>query len=415
LETSVAITYNLQGHIGEREHRNMTRRNQFQALDDEETQASQETRRSEDIESIITTRIAEFFTNSGMMNIAARYDGRAGIASRKCLEVPEGHFGYTARLENKSQRTSMEKPMRFQEYMSKHRGKIIDVEQQWMESLCDFCAVSKLAEGEAIKFIVNFMDYSHKLMLQNLPADEYPDTLEGVYNKGIVPFLPSVHVPELDAKLRNLKQDPEKDIQELINCHAKLESQLKQSSPEDQVRTKCSSSAQCMRLLNCLHPPFVAFVTKIFETEGRAQDWPTEYHEVIPLLTHYWPVYRSHNETKPARAFLSNAKKTGAPAFERKRDDKSKAGVQIKEAREYFNALPENKQAEIREFISTLRKARSEARESGTDLDIKIIKEANELNVCIKCSNAGHLVRACLQHQGRDKNKAEQARPTASA
>ena len=73
-----------------------------------------------------------------------------------------------------------------------------------------------------------------------------------------------------------------------------------------------------MRLINALHPPFVTFVTKIFETEGRAQDWPTEYNEVIPLLTHYWPIYRSHGEQKPARTILSEGKKTGAPAFERK-------------------------------------------------------------------------------------------------
>jgi hypothetical protein len=396
----------------------MTRRNQYQPLEGEEAQASQDTRRSEDLESMITSRISEFLANSGMMNIAARYDGRAGIASRKCLEVPVDHFGYAARLENKSQRTSMEKPMRFQEYSTKHRGKIIDVEQQWMESLCDFCAVSKLDEADAIKFVVNFMDYSHKLMLHNLPEDEYPETLEEVYNKGIVPFLPSVHVPELDKKLRNLKQDPEKDVMEIINSHAKLEEQLMQSSPEDQVKTKCSSSAQCMRLINALHPPFAAFVTKVFETEGRAQDWPTEYPELIPLLTHYWPIYRSHNGEKPGRTYLSEGKRTGAPAFERKKEDRSKAGDQIKESREYFNELPEEKQKEIKEFQSLLKKARAEAKEAGGDLNIDVIKQANELNVCIKCSNAGHLVRACLQHQNKDKRKADQkdqARQKASA
>ena len=90
-------------------------------------------------------------------------------------------------------------------------------------------------------------------MLQNLPEAEYPETLEEVYSKGIVPFLPSVHVPQLDKKLRMLRQDPEKDVMELI-IHAKLENQLKQSSPEDQVKAKCSSSAQCMRLINALHP-----------------------------------------------------------------------------------------------------------------------------------------------------------------
>jgi len=393
----------------------MTRRNQYETLDAEETQGSQETLRSEELESLISSKFQELLSNTGVKAIAARYDGRAGIASRKCLEVSEDHFGYAARLENKSQRTSMEKPMRFAEYMSKHRAKIMDAEVQWMESLCDFCAVSKLSQAEAIKFIVNCMDFSHKLMLDNLPDKDYPTTLEQLFNKSIVPFMPSVHVPELDAKLRALRQDPEKDIQDFINQHARLESQLKMSSPPDQVKVKCTSSAQCMRLVNALQPQFVSFITKIFETEGRAQDWPTEYHEMIPLLTHYWPVYRGHNESKPARVFLSDARKTGAPAFERKKDDKSKAGEQVIQSREYFNALPEEKQAEIKQFIGTLRKARQDAREAGTDLDIKIIKEANELNVCIKCSNAGHLVRACLQHQSRDKKKTEQAKPKASA
>ena len=87
----------------------------------------------------------------------------------------------------------------------------------------------------------------------------------------------------------------------------------------------------------------------------------------------------------------------------RSKDLKSKAGEQIVQSREYFNALTEDKQAEIKEFISALKKARTDARELGADLDIKVIKRANELNVCIKCSHAGHLVRACLQHQGRDK------------
>jgi len=396
------------------------KQNQYQVLDEEETQGSQPTRgtiQSDELESLISARFQELLINAGVQNIAARYDGRAGIASRKCLELKDGHFGYAARLSNQSQRTSIEKPGRFAEYMTKHRTKINDPELQWMETLCDFCAVSKLSEEEAIKFIINFMDFSHTLMLQNLPPEDYPATLEELYNKTIVPFLPSVHVPELDRKLRTLKQDPEKDVMELINQHAKLEGQLKQSSPEDQVKTKCSSSAQCMRLINALHPPFVTFITKIFETEGRAQDWPSEYHEVIPLLTHYWPIYRSHNEQKPVRTFLSDGKKTGAPAFERKKDDKTKAGDQIKESREYFNELSEEKQKEVKEFQSLLRKARAEAKEAGGDLSIEVIKHANELNVCIKCSLAGHLVRACLQHQSRDKDKkrTEQARPKASA
>jgi len=289
-----------------------------------------------------------------------------------------------------------------------------------MESLCDFCAVSKQTLEEAMKFIVNLMDFSHKLMLKNLPAEDYPTTLEQLFNKGIVPFMPSVHVPDLDAKLRNLKQDPEKDILDLINQHAKLESQLRLSSPQDQVRVKCTSSAQCMRLLNALHPQFVSFVTKIFETEGRAQDWPTEYHELIPLLTHYWPIYRGHGEPKPGRAFFGEGKKTGAPAFDKNKDKdmKSKAGEQIVQSREYFNALPEDKQAEVKEFISSLKKARVEAKETGEDLDITVIKRANELNVCIKCSHAGHLVRACLQHQikgWKGKKPADQARPKAAA
>jgi len=72
-----------------------------------------------------------------------------------------------AKLDNKTQRTTMEKPMRFQEYMTKHRAKVIDAELQWMESLCDFCAVSQLSVEEAMKFVINCMDFSHKLMLEN--------------------------------------------------------------------------------------------------------------------------------------------------------------------------------------------------------------------------------------------------------
>lgn len=390
----------------------MTRRNQYDALGPDQAQGSQETLRSEELESLISSKFQELLSNAGVQHVAARYDGRAGIASRRCLEVKENHFGYEARLANKSQRMSIDKPTRFSEYMAKHRAKVNDPELQWMESLCDFCAVSNLGEPEAIKFVVTFMDFGHTLMLQNLPEDEYPETLEELYNKGIVPFLPSIHVPELDKKLRNLRQDPEKDVMELINQHAKLENQLKQSSPEDQVKAKCSSSAQCMRLINALHPPFVAFVTKIFETEGRAQDWPTEYHEMIPLLTHYWPVYRSQDEQRPARTFLTEGRKTGAPAFERKRDDRTKAGEQIKESREYFKELPEEKQKEIKEFQSALKTARFHAKEAGGELNIDVIKQANELNVCIKCSNAGHLVRACLQHLSKDKKRADQAHST---
>jgi len=167
--------------------------------------------------------------------------------------------------------------------MTKHRTKIIDTELQWMEPLVDCCAVSKLPLEEAMKFIVNVMDFSHKLMLENIPDEEYPTTLEQLFNKAIVPFMPSVHVHLIwMQKLRSLKQDPEKDVQEsdkhveeVINQHAKLENQLKLISPPDQVKIKCTSSAQCMRLMNALHPQFVSSVTKIFETEARAQDWPT--------------------------------------------------------------------------------------------------------------------------------------------
>ena len=391
------------------------RQNQDEAPGAVEDQGSQGTFQSEELTSFISSKLQELLSSNGVAALAARYDGRAGIASRKCLEVPPGHFGYATRVENGSNRTTMEKPMRFQEYMLKHRSKLIDAEQQWMEALCDFCAVSKLSEEEAIKFITNFMDSSHRLMLDNLPEEEKPENLEDLFNRAVVPFMPSVHTAELDAKLRNLKQDPEKDIQDHINQHAKLERQLKLSSPDDQVRVKCSSSAQSMRLLNSLHQPFVSFVTKVFETENRAKDWPTDYHEVIPLLTHYWPVYRSQEEKRGGKVFFQEGKRTGAPAFDRNKDSKSKAGEQIVQSREYLNSLPEEKQAEVRQFISTLKKARSEAREAGTELDIKIIKEANDLNVCIKCSNVGHLIRACLQHQGRDKKKPDQTRQRASA
>ena len=123
----------------------MTRRNQYDALAAEEAQGSQETLRSEDLDSLISSKFAELLSEAGVKS-EARYDGRAGIASRKSLEVPSGHFGYAARLDNKSQRSSIEKPIRFAEYMQKHRSKLIDAEQQWMESLCDFCAVSQLSE-----------------------------------------------------------------------------------------------------------------------------------------------------------------------------------------------------------------------------------------------------------------------------
>jgi len=113
------------------------KQNQYQVLDEEETQGSQPTRgtiQSDELESLISARFQELLINAGVQNIAARYDGRAGIASRKCLELKDGHFGYAARLSNQSQRTSIEKPGRFAEYMTKHRTKINDPELQWMET-----------------------------------------------------------------------------------------------------------------------------------------------------------------------------------------------------------------------------------------------------------------------------------------
>ena len=89
----------------------MTRKNQYQPLEVDEAQGSQPSPRSEDMDSIITSRLKELLSNQGVLNVAARYDGRAGIASRRCLEVKEDHFAYQARLENKSQRTFIEKPM----------------------------------------------------------------------------------------------------------------------------------------------------------------------------------------------------------------------------------------------------------------------------------------------------------------
>ena len=82
-----------------------------------EDQGSQGTFQSEELTSFISSKLQELLSSNGVAALAARYDGRAGIASRKCLEVPAGHFGYAARVENGSKRTTMEKPMRFQEYI----------------------------------------------------------------------------------------------------------------------------------------------------------------------------------------------------------------------------------------------------------------------------------------------------------
>ena len=90
----------------------MTRRNQYDALGPDQAQGSQETLRSEELESLISSKFQELLSNAGVQHVAARYDGRAGIASRRCLEVKENHFGYEARLANKSQRMSIDKPTR---------------------------------------------------------------------------------------------------------------------------------------------------------------------------------------------------------------------------------------------------------------------------------------------------------------
>ena len=63
----------------------MTRRNQYDALGPDQAQGSQETLRSEELESLISSKFQELLSNAGVQHVAARYDGRAGIASRRCL------------------------------------------------------------------------------------------------------------------------------------------------------------------------------------------------------------------------------------------------------------------------------------------------------------------------------------------
>ena len=69
------------------------------------SQPTQGTYGAEELDSIISARFRELLSHAGVQNVAARYEGRAGIASRKCLEVKESHFGYAASLKNKAQRT----------------------------------------------------------------------------------------------------------------------------------------------------------------------------------------------------------------------------------------------------------------------------------------------------------------------
>ena len=63
-----------------------------QVHEGDEAQGSQQSHNTDDLDSIITTRLAELLQKEGVMTVAARYDGRAGIASRRCLEVAEKHF-----------------------------------------------------------------------------------------------------------------------------------------------------------------------------------------------------------------------------------------------------------------------------------------------------------------------------------
>jgi len=61
------------------------RQNQDEAPGAVEDQGSQGSFQSEELTSFISSKLQELLTSNGVAALAARYDGRAGIASRKWL------------------------------------------------------------------------------------------------------------------------------------------------------------------------------------------------------------------------------------------------------------------------------------------------------------------------------------------
>ena len=347
-------------------------------------------------------------------------DPRNLEAALKALEVPVGYFGYDDTEYNTSAMVKHDSKMvSLKDFREKCKDKSRPVEKQWFEFISESCKTMGVKLPKVIAWL-KFRLEPHMLQtVRNLEAKEEKFlTLEQLYNKVCVKFIPVLPLDEIEMELNKIEQQPDENWNDLLIRLGEVEQKLWECCGESSIgKYKCSPQAQFVRMERAMDKRFAEFAR--IQSYRDSRPWPTTCEELTTLLNFYYPHYqrekKSHNslyytpdENKKKDRSDKKEKndkkekgkaKTGEKAFpnkdkERKEKERSpEAQKQWDDSSAKFKKLTVEGLHKIREWHAGMRKCQKEDKEPTEDL----VKQAETLHMCLKCRQYGHEKTECLQ------------------
>jgi len=256
--------------------------------------------------------------------------------------------------------------------------------------------------------------------VRNLEANKVEfNTLEQLYNKVVVKFIPVQSLDEIEIELNDIEQQPNESWNDLLIRLGEVEQKLWECCGKTAMGTyKCSPQAQFVRMERAMDKRFAEFAR--MQSYRDSRPWPTSCEDLTALLNFYYPIYQREQKSPNSLYFTPETKKpkdqrskpdqkrekgkakTGEQAFKNNKDkDKEKKGkdrspeaqAQWDDSSEKFKKLTVKELHDIRDWHAGMRKCTKEGNEPTDEL----IKQAKTLKTCLKCRSYGHDKTECLQ------------------
>ena len=398
-------------------------------LPNEGSQESNQSRFSaEDLSQLSALISRELALRPGFVNEVRMQAGdpRNLETAQKALEVPAGYFGYddtnyttNAIVKHDSKMVTLK------EFREKCKDKTRPVEKQWFEFVTESCKAMGVKLPKVVAWLKYRLEPHMQQTVRNLEAKKVQfETCEDLYNKVCVKFLEIKPLDEIEIELHTLEQKPDEKWNDFLIRLGEVEQQLWECCGSTSIgRYKCSPEAQLVRMERAINKKFAQFARMQAYRDSRP--WPTTCEELTALLNFYYPhferekkspssLYYTATSDKTAKSKtdskISNDKKkekgkgkTGERAFsnkdkhdkdEKKRKERSpEAQKQWDASSEKFKKLTVEQLHKIKKWHAEMRGCAKEDKDPSEDL----VKEAEELGMCMKCRQYGHKKNECVQ------------------
>jgi len=349
-------------------------------------------------------------------------DPRNLETAQKALEVPEGYFGYddteyttNAMVKHDSKMVSLK------DFRDKCTDKSRPVEKQWFEFVAESCKTMGVKLPKVIAWLKFRLEPHMQQTVRNLEAKkETFNTIESLYNKVCVKFIPVLPLDEIEIELNRVEQQPDESWNDLLIRLGEVEQKLWECCGKSSIgQYKCSPEAQFVRMERAMDKKFAEFAR--LQSYRDSRPWPTTCEDLTALLNFYYPHYQREKKIPSSLYFTPEEKKkkekptekkekdkkdkgkakTGDKAFSSKDKDKKEREVerspeaqkQWDESSAKFKKLTVEELYKIREWHAGMRKCHKEEKEPTEEL----VKQAEAMKMCLKCRQYGHLKSECLQ------------------